>query len=185
GPTGVQRMKNSTLLEAVLSARGCGTAGVAQSVGGGTAVKVLTVERTGGQLSKSASTDQVTGPAGALWLSRCSAAVVPMTFGASDPAASQTLYFVAPGTLLQRRSNGAKTTGAPSKGAMRIERATLQSAGGVKVKWACADSTASQRSKSARTNQSMVPVPTVRRMKVPVVVPASDGAPPSMENQSS
>src|SRR5258708_5132052 len=75
GPTGVQRITYSTLVEAVLSARGSGTAGVAQGGGGGTAVKVLTVERTGGQLSKSASTDQVTGPAGAVWLSRCRSGV--------------------------------------------------------------------------------------------------------------
>src|SRR5438105_225522 len=161
GPTGVQRITYVTLLETVLSARGSGTAGVAQGGGGAAAVNVLTVERTDGQLSKSASTDQVTGPAGAVWLSRWSPAVVPMTFGSSGPEASQTLYFVAPGTLLQWRSKGEEMTGAPSNGAMRMERATLQSAGGVKVKWACAESTASQRSKRARTNQSMLPVPTV------------------------
>src|SRR5436309_14086602 len=99
GPTGVQRMTNSTLLDTVLSARGCGTAGGAHGGGGAAAVKLLTVERTDGQLSKSASTDQVTGPAGAFWLSRCSADVVPITFGASAPAAAHNLYCVAPGTL--------------------------------------------------------------------------------------
>src|SRR5256885_13717295 len=78
GPTGVQRMTYATFVDAVLSARGSGTSGVAQGGGGASAVNVLTVERTAGQLSKSASTDQATGPAGAVWLSRCSSGGGPM-----------------------------------------------------------------------------------------------------------
>src|SRR5258706_10027989 len=108
-----------------------------------------------------------------------------MTFGDSGPEASHTLYCVAPGTLLQRRSKGAKTAAAPSNGAIRIERATEQSAGGVNVKCACDDSTPGQRSKSVRTNQSIVPEPMVRLRKVAVVEPARDGAPPSIESHSS
>src|SRR5258706_371290 len=108
-----------------------------------------------------------------------------MTFGDSGPEASHTLYCVAPGTLLQRRSKGAKTAAAPSNGAIRIERATEQSAGGVNVKCACAESAPGQRSKSVRTNQSIVPEPMVRLRKVAVVEPASDGAPPSIESHSS
>src|SRR5437899_11882018 len=108
-----------------------------------------------------------------------------MTVGAASPDASHTLYCVAPGTLLQWRSNGAMTAGAPSTGAGRMGRTSGQLAGGAKVKRAWADSTASQPLNRVRMNHSMLPAPTVRRSVVALVLPAKAGLPLLKESHSS
>src|SRR5437899_3703900 len=66
GPDGVQRIRYSTLVEAVLSARGRGMSGIEQGWSVCAAMKVLGVDCSEGQLSKMASTNQFTLPSGAV-----------------------------------------------------------------------------------------------------------------------